>query len=906
MVVISVELATAYISLVPSTKGIAGQLRKELGGPLTKVSTEAGKTSGRGFASNFVSQTSESVKGLGGAITGAVSKGLKVAGAAAGGAFIGSMVAGFGRLRAIDDARFKLQGLGHDAGMVDTIMKSALESVRGTAFGLGDAATIAAGAVAAGIKPGEELTRVLSLTGDAASIAGVGLDEMGSIFGKVAASNRMMTEEMNQLQDRGLPVLSWLQEELGATADEVREMVSKGEVDFATFTKIIEDNIGGAALTAGESFRGSLANVGAAIGRFGAALLGPVFEKGPGLFGRITEAVDGLTERVGPLAERFAVWLPQAFERVRAVVMPIVDQVRLGVSGFFSALSGEGVTSDGFVGVMERIGVQVRALIGWFHENRETVAAVGRAFAAAAPMLAGFAVGVSTLAKAWQILRVATPVGLLLSVTTALVYAWQNSERFRQVVTGAFEAVRGAIAPVAQWFQGVRDAVVGAFSGSGSGSGAVAEFRGVIERLGPVVSDTLGSIRTIVETVMGWLSTFWRQHGDGLLGYWRKTFSNILSYLEGTFKVIQGILKFFAGLFTGDWRKMGDGLRLIWDGLWKTVMAIFNQAKNALGMAMRLLRSALTSIVSAIRDRVVALFGNVRDWVADRISTMRDRVVSIFRDARDKLRNAAAEARDWVAERFETLKDKAIGWVQDLLDFVIDLPNKIKRGLGDLGSTLLSAGEDLIGGLIEGASNFIAKIPEKIADAVKGIGSGILNAIGKLNPFAGDGPGNIRAAGKAVDRARAAATGLPVRMTNSYRSPAHNRRVGGSPTSYHLDKANPASDWVGPTWALDEMARRLRRAGGYRELLWRVPNHAPGDNPHLHYAHTGGLVTPQGIVPLRNDELLTALQVGEVVVPAPLVGAATAGRGVEVTINAATTDAHALAREAAFALRMVS
>lgn len=34
---------------------------------------------------------------------------------------------------------------------------------------------------------------------------------------------------------------------------------------------------------------------------------------------------------------------------------------------------------------------------------------------------------------------------------------------------------------------------------------------------------------------------------------------------------------------------------------------------------------------------------------------------------------------------------------------------------------------------------------------------------------------------------------------------------------------------------------------------WRVPNHAPGDNPHVHVAHQGGHVTRRGIEPIKPD-----------------------------------------------------
>jgi len=100
-------------------------------------------------------------------------------------------------------------------------------------------------------------------------------------------------------------------------------------VDFATFQKLLEDNIGGAALTAGESFSGSLANVGAALGRLGAAFLAPAFGEAPGMFGAVTAAIDKLTDAVGPLAE----WMSRNPASVKAVAGALAGlAVALGIA----------------------------------------------------------------------------------------------------------------------------------------------------------------------------------------------------------------------------------------------------------------------------------------------------------------------------------------------------------------------------------------------------------------------------------------------------------------------------------------------------------------------------------------------------------------------------------------------
>src|SRR5690606_4967584 len=124
-----------------------GALRGELGG----VESAMGRTSRRGFLGGLA--------GVGGAVVGAVGVGALVGAGAA----IGSTISrGLTRSLNLQDARAQLTGLGHDAESVEAVMASALDSVKGTAFGLDAAATTAAGAVAAGVEPGADLTRSLS------------------------------------------------------------------------------------------------------------------------------------------------------------------------------------------------------------------------------------------------------------------------------------------------------------------------------------------------------------------------------------------------------------------------------------------------------------------------------------------------------------------------------------------------------------------------------------------------------------------------------------------------------------------------------------------------------------------------------------------------------------------------
>lgn len=189
------------------------------------------------------------------------------------------MTSGWKRLTELDTAQAKLRGLGYEAQAVEEIMSNAWQSVTGTSIAYAGAVTQASNAVATGVKQGEELTRVLTTMGDTATIAGVGIDEMGSIFTKVMTNGKLMTQEINQLQDRGIPVLQLLSDQLGVTTTEVQDMASEGAISFKTFETAMRSAFGGAAQEMGsQTLVGSIENIKAALANLGAQGLEPLKE----------------------------------------------------------------------------------------------------------------------------------------------------------------------------------------------------------------------------------------------------------------------------------------------------------------------------------------------------------------------------------------------------------------------------------------------------------------------------------------------------------------------------------------------------------------------------------------------------------------------------------------------------
>lgn len=458
----SIELGQGHISVGARTDGMV----KDIKGGLDQGQRGA----------------DSSGQSMGAKLAGGLGKTLKVgvigAGAAVGGALAVSITKGMGRLTGIENAQSKLSGLGHSATAVTGIMDNALVSVKGTAFGLEDAASIAASAVAAGVKPGKDLERTLKLTGDAATIAGVSITEMGGIFGKVAASNKVQGDVINQLNDKGVPIVQLLGKELGKTADEVVKMSQKGQIGFESFQNAMESGLGGAALKSGETFKGALANMGAAAGRFGATLMGPFFNQSKSAFGGITDAVDNLNTRIKPLVATFDAWLTGA-------AIPKLKELGTTASSTFQEFR----SSDLAVTSMARLGAVMESLVGSAQElwpaGKKIAASLGEASAA---------IGVSTWGLLLQTLEGVAKVtqSVLVPALDGVAGLMKNHQTVVTLAAGAWLAFKtipsmmGRIAPAMAPISGVARGATSSLSGM---SGAIRDSWRYAGQANPAISN---------------------------------------------------------------------------------------------------------------------------------------------------------------------------------------------------------------------------------------------------------------------------------------------------------------------------------------------------------------------------------------------------------------------------------
>lgn len=227
----------------------------------------------------------------------------------------GIIQGGYNRAMKLEKAQFAMEGLIDDAEEIKAIMDDVNYGVQNTAYGLDAAATVASQLVATGLRSGEEMRQVLRGISGVAAQTSSSYEEIGHIFTTISGQGKVTAMQLSQLAIRGMNAAATLAEyfrKTGLMADateaDIRELVSKGAIDFQIFAAAMDDAFGAHAYKANETLTGVLANVRAALAKIGVKFIQPLIQnKGPlvDFFESIRSAINKFKDTIDPIAEVF-------------------------------------------------------------------------------------------------------------------------------------------------------------------------------------------------------------------------------------------------------------------------------------------------------------------------------------------------------------------------------------------------------------------------------------------------------------------------------------------------------------------------------------------------------------------------------------------------------------------------
>lgn len=560
----AVELATAYVSIVPSAKGMAANLVSELGAPMEQAATKAGSAASSKFAGTFT-------KGLGG-LQGALTAALPAAGVAAGIAGLGTAAYNLGA--SFDDAYDKIRtGTGATGAALDGLKDDFRNVVTSVPTDFDKASTAIAsitnklgltGPALDGVSSQFlELSRITKtdLTGNldagtdalnnwgvaAANQPGV-LDEL---FRASQASGVSFADLSKQLSDNG-PVLR----DVGINIDQATGFLAtlgKAGVDVSDVMPALSKSLATAAKEgkpAGDVFRDTFAAIlsapddvtaaGDALGVFGA-------KAGPKLAGLIREGKLSYDEMVASItggsdtilgaskdtqdfSEKWELFKNKVMVKLEPIVVGVFNALSAGIDDLPALMAAAQPLFDAFSEFASVLQTALAPAIDFINDHWDqlkiALIAVAVPLAAAAAVMTGvMLVGLGTITVAIT-LAVAAVAGLV----TGLQFLWDKSEGIRNTI----------IPPLVTAFETVAS---------------------VVSTTAGIAVQAFDDLRTAFETAWRLASAAWDSVGAPIFDGIKTAVDNVTGWFDGLVWFVAGLPGRMAAATTGLWNWISEGFK---------------------------------------------------------------------------------------------------------------------------------------------------------------------------------------------------------------------------------------------------------------------------------------------------------------------------------------------------------
>lgn len=249
-------------------------------------------------------------------------------------------------------------------------------------------------------------------------------------------------------------------------------------------------------------------------------------------------------------------------------------------------------------------------------------------------------------------------------------------------------------------------------------------------------SAVFNAIATVIETVFGWIQTFWNAWGSTILSWFKGLWDNLGQFINGFLDVIKGLANFISSVFTGDWSGAWEAIKEVFSGIWDMITAILQQAWNTVSTVLTIGLGALQALWEAIWGEISSFFSSIWNgivsflsgiWstitsvISNAISGAYNTIVSILTAIQSFFSNIFSGIASTVSTTFSnilsgitstigSIKDGIVNGFQAAIDFITGLP-----------SQAIQWGKDFINGLKDGIMAGV----EGIVSAVKGIGDKI-------------------------------------------------------------------------------------------------------------------------------------------------------------------------------------
>ncbi|KLN84495.1 phage tail protein [Bifidobacterium bifidum] len=605
----AIEIATAFVQVVPSMKGVGKAIESAFGSASETAGNTAGIKAGNGFAGGFGAKL--------GVITGIAQS---VAGKAIE-AFMGLS----GEITSASDSAQKFASTLNFAGVSERQIKRLTASTQDyadkTVYDLNDIRNTTAQLAANGVP---NYDRLAEAAGNLNAVAGGSADTFKSVamvLTQTAGQGKLTTENWNQLSDAIPGASGKIQQalkEAGAYTGNFRDAMADGQITAQEFNDAIMSlgftDAAVEAATSASTIEGATGNLEAAFVKLGASVLDTAK---PAITGGMSWIADGVTNAVPVVQagiEGLIGWFQRLYSKLEengaiTAFKSAWDTIRDAIMGVVNMVIdwAHMIPPDGLANGIKLVADTLNWFVRHGKELAPIIIGIGTAFAAVKgyqalnsglQALTGTMNTVTTAAKGVSngimlMTDLGGPVAMLkqmaggLSLVKTAQTAWSTATKMATAVQGAFNAVIAAnpIGAIAVAVAAVVAALAWFFTQTEAGRKAWAAFT-------------------------SWLSETWAALVEGAKAIW-----------NGLGEFLANLWSAISGGITSAWTSITSFLSGVWNGISTTATTIFNGIRDFIVNVFTVIGALIVAPLQAIQNCINTVFGWILSFITQQMNS---------------------------------------------------------------------------------------------------------------------------------------------------------------------------------------------------------------------------------------------------------------------------------------------
>ena len=208
------------------------------------------------------------------------------------------------------------------------------------------------------------------------------------------------------------------------------------------------------------------------------------------------------------------------------------------------------------------------------------------------------------------------------------------------------------------------------------------------------VTPVINNIAALIQAVLPAIQSAFQICGTYIQGVINAVFPFIQTVVTSVMNVINAIITTVLAAINGDWSGVWEGIQNIVSSVWNGIQSIVSGAINA-----------VSGVISSVLSGISGIFSNVWNGIKGAVSSAWSGITSAVSSG-----------------------------VSSMMNFITSIPSRIMGVFSGAGSWLLSAGQNIIQGLINGITNAIGGAISAVKDAVGGIIDGAKSLLGIASP----------------------------------------------------------------------------------------------------------------------------------------------------------------------------